>query len=145
MTCYEDLIFHVMIFSANCGPPVQPPNGYTLPYSSTIEGAMVSLLCWSYDQQSIRMEENLSCSHYGVWEPNPREVCGTNSDLRVTGTDNNTIYKIKYCMCHIRVIFSGGRAYPPPPGKREGKEREKERERERERERGRRGESVYMF
>ena len=101
MTCYEDLIFHVMIFSANCCPPVQPPNGYILPYSSTIiiEGAMVSVLCWSYDQQSIRMEENVSCNH---WEPNSRQVCGTNSDLRVTGTDNNTIYNIASSMCHIK-------------------------------------------
>ena len=52
----------------------------TLPYSSTVEGAMVSVLCWNYDQRSIRMEGNLTCNHHGVWEPNPKEVCGTNSN-----------------------------------------------------------------
>ena len=43
------------------------------------------------DQQSIKKEGNLTCSYHGVWEPNPREVCGTNSDSAVTGTDNNTV------------------------------------------------------
>ena len=83
--------------SANCDLPIQPPNGYVLPYSSTVKGAMVSVLCWNYDQQSIRKEGNLTCSYHGVWEPNPREVCGTtNSDSAVTGTDNNTVSIITF-------------------------------------------------
>ena len=45
---------------------------------------MVSVLCWNDDQQSIRVEGNLSCNHHGMWEPNPGEVCGTNSEV-VTG------------------------------------------------------------
>ena len=63
--------------SANCGPPNQPLNGYILPYSSTIEGTMVTILCWNNEQRSIRMKGNLTCNHHGVWEPNPSEVCGT--------------------------------------------------------------------
>ena len=38
---------------------------------------MVTVLCWNDDQKSIRMEGNLTCNHYGVWEPNPSEVCDT--------------------------------------------------------------------
>ena len=37
---------------------------------------MVSVLCWNDDQRSIKEEGNLTCNHYGVWEPNPSEVCG---------------------------------------------------------------------
>ena len=91
--------------SANCDPPIQPPNGYILPYSSTIEGAMVSVLCWNYAQQSIRKEGNLTCSYHGVWEPNPREVCGTNSDSAVTGTDNNTVWVITFKSRHSVHVY----------------------------------------
>ena len=61
---------------ANCGPPSRPPNGYIISYSTTIEGGVVTILCWNDDHQSKAEDRNITCSRLGIWEPTPSEVCG---------------------------------------------------------------------
>ena len=62
---------------ANCNPPSPPPNGYIIPYLSSVEGATVTIICQDQDPQSV-FEGNLTklvCNHQGVWEPNPCDFC----------------------------------------------------------------------
>ena len=66
---------------ASCGPPPSPPtNGHILPYLSTLEGAIVTYVCWNIHQQeniSLCTEINTTavCSKKGTWEPDSQDMC----------------------------------------------------------------------
>ena len=52
-------------------------NGYLIPYTSTLEGARITIVC--NDGNHIANVTNLvSCTHHVIWEPDPSEIeCGT--------------------------------------------------------------------
>ena len=65
---------------ANCGHPLSPTNGLILPYTNTLEGTIVTYICWN-----IHQEENLSlctevnttavCNEYGNWKLISQDLC----------------------------------------------------------------------
>ena len=90
--CIEQYIMVHSTYLANCGPPSRPPNSYIIPYSTTIEGGVVTFLCWNDDQQSKAEDRNITCNRLGIWEPTPSEVCGL-----VSNSGNSLL---KYCRIH---------------------------------------------
>ena len=64
----------------NCGPPPSPPiNGHILPYPSTLEGAIVTYVCWMVHQEeniSLCTEINTTavCNMDGNWEPTSQDL-----------------------------------------------------------------------
>ena len=71
LTCLY-LVSILSIHAANCGPPPRAPStgGRILPYTSTLEGAMVTYACWHQVMHQC-MEVNMSsvCNKEGNWEP----------------------------------------------------------------------------
>ena len=67
----------------DCGPPKTPPDGYILPYMSTLEGARVIFACRNSSQtlKSPQREPEYStvCYSNGNWEPDPTEICYSKS------------------------------------------------------------------
>ena len=56
-----------------CAPPSPPPNGYIIPYTSTVEGATVTYVFQNLNQiesQSVCTEVNVTsvCNRDGHWE-----------------------------------------------------------------------------
>ena len=66
--------YHDITHTANCGPPSPPINGYILPYASTLEGALVTIACFS---DFVNGNQTINCTHHGIWEPNSIILCGT--------------------------------------------------------------------
>ena len=67
---------------ASCGPPSTPPNGYIFPYTSTIEGSVVTFVCQNNDHQTLF--ENFTtavCNQQGNWEPSPGDFCTVTSGI----------------------------------------------------------------
>ena len=73
--------------SVNCGQPLSPPtSGHILPYTNTLEGAIVTYMCWN-----IHKEENVSqcievstmavCNEHGNWELISQDSCSIFSGL----------------------------------------------------------------
>ena len=58
--------------TANCGPPSPPINGHILPYTSTLEGAVVMIRCFS---DGVEGDQTIFCTHHGIWELNSSEIC----------------------------------------------------------------------
>ena len=86
-TCRSKIIIIVafIIIAATCGPPAPPPNGIIAPYSNTLEGAMVTCVCWTLteaEHQPICKEMNITavCSAEGNWEPNLETICAEQFD-----------------------------------------------------------------
>ena len=79
------------MFTANCGHPNPPLDGYIIPYASTVEGARVIFACRNSSQalNSPQYEPEYSalCNSNGKWNPNPYELCHSkgNSILCVNG------------------------------------------------------------
>ena len=70
------------MFTANCGHPKPPFDGYVLPYTSTVEGARVIFACQNITHEQAldssqydEPEYSALCSSNGKWEPNPIELC----------------------------------------------------------------------
>ena len=67
------------MFTANCGHPKSPLDGYILPYTSTLEGARVIFACQNSTQalnsQQYELEYSTLCNSNGKWEPDPTELC----------------------------------------------------------------------
>ena len=70
-----------LIYTANCGlPPPPPQNGHIIPYTNTLEGAIVTYVCWIVHQEeniSLCTEINTTavCSKDGNWEPDSQDMC----------------------------------------------------------------------
>ena len=68
--------------TANCGPLSPPPNGHISPYTSTLEGAEVMLLCQNGLQSSLKENQTtVVCNHEGNWEPAPADICSEASGI----------------------------------------------------------------
>ena len=63
---------------ANCGTPSPPINGHILPYTSTLEGAVVTIRCFS---DGMDENQTIVCPHHGIWEPNSVVSCGIGPGL----------------------------------------------------------------
>lgn len=51
MLIHHDNYYILRLPIANCGLPSQPTNGYIVPYTSILEGAMVTYTCWNVHQR----------------------------------------------------------------------------------------------
>ena len=72
----RDHSFHIILFTANCGHPKPPFDGYVLPYTSTVEGARVIFACQNIThKQALEPKYSAQCSSTGKWEPNSTELC----------------------------------------------------------------------
>jgi hypothetical protein len=67
-----------LYFTASCGPPSPPPNGFIFPYSSTVDGAVVNFTC---QKSASFLDEAAVCSKQGKWDPDPAEFCTLYSAL----------------------------------------------------------------
>ena len=64
----------------NCGPPSAPSHGHFLPYTSTLEGATVTYVCWTiYQEANISLSTEINttavCNKNGNWEPVSLDMC----------------------------------------------------------------------
>ena len=67
-------------FTAICGPPTPPLNGYIHSYSNKSQWVIV--VC--HEGSSVNSEERLQlhiaeCHLNGTWQPNPSGVCDSNA------------------------------------------------------------------
>ena len=62
---------------AHCNPPSLPSDGQLLPYTSTLEGATVTYVCWNVHQRGRCDDVNVTavCNKQGYWEPNTDDIC----------------------------------------------------------------------
>ena len=74
----------VLTCSANCGVPPPPPvNGHIIPYTNTLEGAVVIYVCWT-----VHQEENTTvCA-----EINTIAVCERNGNWGLDSQDRCSIF-----------------------------------------------------
>jgi hypothetical protein len=70
------------MFTADCGHPKPPADGYILPYTNTVEGARVIFACQSDTQvlnsswYEVEYYYSTMCRSNGKWEPyDPIEFC----------------------------------------------------------------------
>ena len=66
--------------TANCGPPPPARNGHIIPYSSTLEGAEVTYMCWNVQQeenisQCVEIYTTAVCNAKGKWESRSDDMC----------------------------------------------------------------------
>jgi hypothetical protein len=78
LLCHNNYV----IIIENCSLPSAPPNanGYIAPYTSTLEGAEVTYVCWTIDHtlhQPMCKQSNRTavCTAEGNWEPNSDNIC----------------------------------------------------------------------
>ena len=66
---------------ANYGQPPSPPtNGHILPYTNTLEGTIVTYMCWNIHQEeniSLCTEVNTTavCNKHGNWDLISQDLC----------------------------------------------------------------------
>ena len=70
------------MLTAICDVPTHPLNGYILPYTNTIEGTRLEVLCITETDGLQR--ENITivtvvCTYEGNWYPNPMYACGNST------------------------------------------------------------------
>ena len=68
MHLLETLIIIIHNYTANCGPPSPPPNGFIFPYTSTLDGAVMNFTC---QKSASNLEENFTaaiCNKQGKWD-----------------------------------------------------------------------------
>ena len=95
---YDQLLF----FIAKCGAPSQIINGHALPYTSTVEGAVVTIICHDIELTSLLVKNSTTailCNHNGQWEPNPYDVC-----IKMPGISKSSSYIDSIVMAFI-VIY----------------------------------------
>ena len=67
------------IAHCNPPPPPDPASGQLLPYTSTLEGATVTYVCWNVHQRGRCDEDNVTCTavcnKQGHWEPSTDDIC----------------------------------------------------------------------
>ena len=66
------------ILAVDCHSPSPPPNGYILPYTSTLEGAIVTYVCWSVQHGTGlcgEVNKTAVCTKRGQWEPSADDIC----------------------------------------------------------------------
>ena len=66
------------ILAVDCHSPSPPPNGYILPYTSTLEGAIVTYVCWSVQHGTGlcgEVNKTAVCNKRGQWEPSADDIC----------------------------------------------------------------------
>jgi hypothetical protein len=78
LLCHNNYV----IIIENCSLPFAAPNanGYITPYTSTLEGAIVTYVCWTIDHtlhQPMCKQSNRTavCTADGNWEPNSDNIC----------------------------------------------------------------------
>ena len=79
---YLTLLFvMILLYVATivCAPPSPPPNGYIIPYTSTVEGATVIFVfenVYQIDRQSVCTEVNVTavCNQDGHWESSSVDI-----------------------------------------------------------------------
>ena len=62
----------------SCPSPSQPPNGYILPYTSTLEGATLTYVCWNVQHGTGlcgEVNRTAVCTERGQWEPSADDIC----------------------------------------------------------------------
>ena len=78
------------VISATCASPVPPPNGIIMLYSNTLEGAMVTLVCWTIHEtrhQSAMCKETNATAVFnakGNWEPCLETICAEPFDSGIS-------------------------------------------------------------
>ena len=65
---------------ANCGPPPPAQNGHIISYSSTLEGAEVTYVCWNVHHeentsQCVEIYTTAVCNVEGKWESRSDDMC----------------------------------------------------------------------
>lgn len=79
---------HVMpsnVTAATCGPPVSSQNGFIIPHSNNLEGAIVTYVCWTVHEtrhhcMCNEMNATAVCNDDGNWEPNAEDICMLTSE-----------------------------------------------------------------
>ena len=87
----------MFMFTANCGTPVSPQNGYINSYVSTIEGAKVNITCLNGLEE---WNEMITCDDEGNWMPNP-----TATDICTNDSGNNNIQPFVYSII-IMILYN---------------------------------------
>ena len=64
--------FIALLHAANCNPPLVPSGAYTIPNTSTLEGAEVTYIC--HGDHSLYKEKEI-CTNKGEWKPNSSIIC----------------------------------------------------------------------
>ena len=76
------------MLTAICEDPSHPLSGYVLPYTTTIEGTRLEVVCLT-EINGLQRETitTVVCTHQGDWDPNPKYACRSSSaTVSATGT-----------------------------------------------------------